>query len=69
MQNRPGPFARFLGHPPTTLDWVLVSSLASVLVLICACCSCFFLPALAQLGSRGTTTTALQTQPAATYRR
>lgn len=38
--NRPSAFARFLGHPPTTLDRALLASLIGVvsLILICACC-------------------------------
>jgi len=65
MQSQPSAFARFLGHPPRTLDWVLVSSLASVLVLICACCSCVFLPGLARLGG-GTTIYQVSNPPTAT---
>ena len=66
MQDRPSAFARFLGRPPKTLDWVLLSSLASVLVLICACGTCVYQSALARVGSRGTTTTTLQAQATAT---
>ena len=69
MQERSGVFGRFLGRPQTTADRVALSLLVSALVVICACCSCIFAPNIAGfvgLGSRGTTTTTLQTQPAAT---
>ena len=69
MQERSGVFGRFLGRPQTTADRVALSLLVSALVVICACCSCIFAPNIAGfvgLGSRGPTTTTLQTQPAAT---
>jgi len=62
MQDRPSAFARVFGRPQTTLDTVALSLLVTALVVICACCSCVFLPGLLYPG-RGTTTTTLQEQP------
>ncbi len=64
MQDRPNAFARFLGHRPTGLDWMLLISLLITISLIFACILFVWVPGI--LLRQGSGTTIYQVIPRAT---